>query len=188
MLPIRGNHPHHPETQNVPPYPPPKIYQTPYALPLPLCVLHHNIDLSDQWRVQGDSGGSLWTKIISFSWRIFRKKKLSGKVNKSPTPLWKFEPLSRNPGTALADLPSRHASLTHYRINIDSTPYIESMLNQGYVPAWWSPVYNQKVNRKWDNRENITVYRGFAAYIRHKPIKRVIQRLYCCMFSQNRQV
>ena len=44
---------------------------TPY--PLPLCVLYHNIDSSDQWRIQGDSGGSLWTKIISFSWRIFRK-------------------------------------------------------------------------------------------------------------------
>ena len=28
---------------------------TPY--PLPLCVLYHNIDSSDQWRVQGDSGG-----------------------------------------------------------------------------------------------------------------------------------
>ena len=38
---------------------------TPY--PLPLCVLYHNIDSSDQWRVQGDSGGSLRTKIISFS-------------------------------------------------------------------------------------------------------------------------
>ena len=30
---------------------------TPY--PLPLCVLYHKIDSSDQWRVQGDSGGSL---------------------------------------------------------------------------------------------------------------------------------
>ena len=28
---------------------------TPY--PLPLCVLYHNIDSSDQWRVKGDSGG-----------------------------------------------------------------------------------------------------------------------------------
>ena len=28
---------------------------TPY--PLPLCVVYHNIDSSDQWRVQGDSGG-----------------------------------------------------------------------------------------------------------------------------------
>ena len=28
---------------------------TPY--PLPLCVLYHNIDSSDQWRVQGYSGG-----------------------------------------------------------------------------------------------------------------------------------
>ena len=33
------------------------------------------------------------------------------------------------------------------------------MLSQGYVPAW-SPVYTQKDNRKWDDRENITVYRG----------------------------
>ena len=30
---------------------------TPY--PLPLCVLYNNIDSSDQWRVQGDSGGLL---------------------------------------------------------------------------------------------------------------------------------
>ena len=35
------------------------------------------------------------------------------------------------------------------------------MLSQGYVPAWWSPVYTQKVNRKWDNRENITVIEAF---------------------------
>ena len=49
-------------------------------------------------------------------------KKLSGKVNNPPPPL--------------TDLPSRHTSLTQHRINIDSTPYIESMLSQGYVPAW----------------------------------------------------
>ena len=66
-------------------------------------------------------------------------------TNPPPLPLWKFEPLSRNPGSALADLPSRHTSLSKHRINIDSTPYIESMLSLGYVPAWWSPVYTQKV-------------------------------------------
>ena len=74
MLPIRGNHPHHPKQQNLPPYPPTKIYQTPLRpTPSPLCVHCHNIDSSGQWRVQGNSGGSLWAKIISFSWRIFRK-------------------------------------------------------------------------------------------------------------------
>ena len=35
------------------------ISDPPYALPPPLCVLYHNIDSSDQLRVQGDSGGSL---------------------------------------------------------------------------------------------------------------------------------
>ena len=73
MLPIRGNHPHHPKHKICPLIPLQKYIRPPYALPLPLCVLYHNIDSSDQWRVQGDSGGSLWTKIISFSWRIFRK-------------------------------------------------------------------------------------------------------------------
>ena len=43
---------------------PHKLYQTPYVLPPPpppppLCLLYHNIDSSDQWRIQGDSGGSL---------------------------------------------------------------------------------------------------------------------------------
>ena len=32
------------------------------------------------------------------------------------------------------------------------------------MPAWRSPIYTQKVHRKRDNRENITVYRGFVAY------------------------
>ena len=48
-----------------------KYIRPPYALapppppPPPLrCVLYHDIDSSDQWRVQGDSGGSLWTKTI----------------------------------------------------------------------------------------------------------------------------
>ena len=36
-----------------------KYIRPPYALPPPLCVLYHNIDSSDQWRVQGTSGGSL---------------------------------------------------------------------------------------------------------------------------------
>ena len=61
------------QTQNLPPYPPQKYIRPPTPYPLPLCVLYHNIDSSDQWRVQGDSGGSLWTKIITFSWRFFRK-------------------------------------------------------------------------------------------------------------------
>ena len=79
---------------------------------------------------------------VRFELKLFNfheefSEKLSGKANKSP-PLWKFEPLSRNPGSALADLPSRHTSLTQHRIKIDSTPYIESMLSQGYVPAWCS--------------------------------------------------
>ena len=74
MLPIRGNHPHHPKHEICPLIPHKNISDppTPYP-PSPLCVLYHVIDSSDQWRVQGDSGGSLWTKIISFSWRIFRK-------------------------------------------------------------------------------------------------------------------
>ena len=81
-----------------------------------------------------------------------------------PPPLWKFEPLSRNPGSALADLPSRHTSLTQHRRWIN----IESMLSQGYVPAEWSPEYTQKVNRKWDNRENITVWIGlFIEALQH---------------------
>ena len=47
------------QTQNLPPYPPQKYIRPPTPYPLPLCVLYHNIDSSDQWRVQGDSGGSL---------------------------------------------------------------------------------------------------------------------------------
>ena len=73
MLPIRGNHPHHPKHKICPLIPHKNISYPPTPYPLPLCLLYHNIDSSDQWRVQGDSGGSLWTKIISFSWRIFRK-------------------------------------------------------------------------------------------------------------------
>ena len=117
--------------------------------------------------------GGFWGFALNQNYFIFMKnfqKNYEVKLT-NPLPLWKFKPLSRNPGSTLADLPSRHTSRTQHRINIDSTPYIESMLSQGYVPAWWSPVYTQKVNRKWDNRENITVYRGFAAYIRHKPRK-----------------
>ena len=34
---------------------------------------------------------------------------------------------------------------THRWLNIDSMYWVESMLSQGYVPAWWSPVYTQKV-------------------------------------------
>ena len=94
-------------------------------------------------------------------------EQLSGKVNKSPPP--PPPPLyeNLNPYQEIQD-PHLLICLagTHRWLNIDSTPYIESMLSQGYVPAWWSPVYTQKVNRKWDNRENI-----FAAYIRHKPRK-----------------
>ena len=98
----------------------------------------------------------------------FQKNYQVNLTNPPPPPLWKFEPLSRNPGSALADLSSRHTSLTQHRINIDSTPYIESMLSQVYVPAWWSPVYTQKVNRKWDNRENITVWIGlFIEALQH---------------------
>ena len=58
--------------------------------------------------------------------------KKSGKINKSPPPLYE----NLNPYQEIADLPSRHTSLTQHRINIDLTPYIESMLSQGYVPAW----------------------------------------------------
>ena len=46
-------------TKFAPLSPPQKYIRPPTPYPLPLCVLYHNIDLSDQWRVQGDSGGSL---------------------------------------------------------------------------------------------------------------------------------
>ena len=89
MLPIRGNHPYHPKTQNLPPYPPyknisePPPPPTPY--PLPLCVLYHNIDSSDQWRVQGDSGRVRFElKLLHFHEEF--SEKLSGKVSKSPPP------------------------------------------------------------------------------------------------------
>ena len=39
--------------------PPQEYIRPPMPYPLPLCVLYHNIDSSDQWQVQGDSGGSL---------------------------------------------------------------------------------------------------------------------------------
>ena len=53
--------PYHPKHKICPLTPPPhkNISDPPTPYPLPLCVLYHNIDSSDQWRVQGDSGGSL---------------------------------------------------------------------------------------------------------------------------------
>ena len=47
-----------PLTQNLPP-PHKNISDPPTPYPIPLCVLYHNMDSSDQWWVQGDSGGSL---------------------------------------------------------------------------------------------------------------------------------
>ena len=78
---------------------------------------------------------------VRFELKLFHfheefSEKLSGKVNKSPPLYENLNPYQQNPGSALADLPSRHTSLTQHRTNIDSTPYIELMLSQGYVPAW----------------------------------------------------
>ena len=64
--------------------PPQKYIRPPTPYPLPLCVLYHNIDSSDQWRVQGDSGGRFELKLFHFHKEF--SENLSGKVNKSPPP------------------------------------------------------------------------------------------------------
>ena len=50
-------------------------------------MLYHNIDSSDQWRVQGDSGGVRFEPKLFHFYEEFSEK-LSGKVTKSPPPLY----------------------------------------------------------------------------------------------------